>query len=73
MPKLSERQLYCVSCRALRTIPADDLCVKIYKNPKMYDGKAPALRAQCPHCGTNLTKFVKHDAVDRLIDKYGKC
>lgn len=73
MPKLKQQQFYCVSCRARRTAKAADICVKVYKNKKMYDGFAPALRSECPTCGTNLTKFIKHDDTERMQDKYGKC
>jgi len=70
--KLTERQFYCVKCKARRTIPAEDICTKVYSNKRMYDGKVPTLKAECK-CGTSLTKFVKHDAYDKLAAKYGKC
>lgn len=73
MPKLTERQFYCVKCRTKRTLSANDICVKIYKNSRMYDGMVPTLRSLCPECDTNLTKFVKHDLVDYYMDKYGDC
>lgn len=73
MPKLKQQQFYCVKCKAKRTVKAGDICVKVYRNKRMYDGKAPSLRSECPKCGTNLTKFIKHDSTERMQDKYGKC
>ncbi len=73
MPKLTERQFYCVSCRKRVTMPADDICVKVFANKRMYDGKAPALRSQCSSCGTNLTKFIPHDSTAKMTTRYGKC
>ena len=73
MPKLTQKQFYCVSCRAKKTLKDDDICVKIFKNKRMYDGKVPALRGVCPTCDTNLTKFIKHSATESMQEKYGKC
>lgn len=73
MTKLKQREFFCVSCRKKRTAKADDICVKVYKNNRMYDGKAPALRSKCSICGTNLTKFIKHNSTASMQNKYGKC
>ena len=73
MVKLKERQLFCVKCKQPKTVPADDLCVKIFKNKRMVGGKVPALRSECPKCGTNLTKFIKHASTASMVKKYGKC
>lgn len=71
--KLKQQEFYCVSCRKRVKSDADDICVKVYKNKRMYDGKAPALRSTCQKCDTNLTKFIKHSDTKRMQDKYGKC
>ncbi len=73
MTKLKQNQFYCVSCRARRTAKTEDICVKIYKNRISPTGESPALRSECPSCGTNLTKFIKHDSVDAAINKFGLC
>lgn len=69
---MREKQFYCVSCRSIKTVKNDDICVKIYKNKRMIGGKVPTLKAQC-NCGTNMTKFIKHDDTKKMQDKYGKC
>ena len=71
MPKLSERQFYCVACRKIRTRPVDDICFHVYHNSVRRD--APALRSVCAVCETNLTKFVSDKAEGRLERKYAKC
>ena len=73
MAKLTEQQFYCVSCRQKCTSKADDICVKIYKNKRMYDGKVPTLKSTCSKCDTSVTKFIKHDDTERMQEKYGKC
>jgi len=73
MPKMNEKQFYCVKCKKRVTAKADDICVKVYKNYKMPDGKVPTLKAECQACGTNLTKFIKHDSTTKMQQKYGKC
>ena len=72
MPKLKQRQFYCVKCRRTVTVSPEDIYVKIYTNKRMYDGKAPALKSQCKSCDTNLTKFIRHDSTASMVDKYGK-
>ncbi len=69
--KLKQQEFYCVACCKRVKAHADDICVKVFKNAN--DRKTPALRATCPKCGTNLTKFIKHDATERMQVKYGKC
>ncbi len=70
--KLKENEFYCVSCRARVKSNGDSMYVQVFKNKKMPDGLAPALRSNCKACSTNLTKFIKHNSVDKMIDKYGK-
>lgn len=70
MGKLTERQFYCVNCHKKVTCPANEMYVKIYKNKRV--GKVPALKCECSKCGVKLTKFIKHNAEKRMIDKYGK-
>lgn len=71
MPRrMNQKQFYCVSCKKRVTCHEEDMCVEFFKNKKR--GKVPALRCQC-ECGTNLTKFIKMDDVDKMLDKYGKC
>jgi hypothetical protein len=71
--KLKQTEFYCVGCRARVKEHPDDICVKVYKNKRMYDGKVPTLKSQCHRCGVNLTKFIKHDATAAMTAKYGKC
>ncbi len=70
---MKQNQFYCVSCRKVINIPADDICFKYLKNSKMPGGKMPSLRAECHKCDTNLTKFVKHKDAEKLKDKFGRC
>ena len=70
--KLTEQEFYCVKCRGRVKVRAEDMCVTVFRNKRMKGG-SPALRAKCPKCGTNLTKFRKHDAKERLTRKYGRC
>lgn len=65
--KLRQNQFYCVKCRARITSPEDTICVEVFKNDR------PALRSYCHRCDTNLTKFIKNDDKDRMVDKYGRC
>jgi len=64
-------EFYCVKCRKIVKIGADDICLTYLKNKKI--GKVPALRSECRKCDTNLTKFVKHASAKKLEEKYGKC
>ena len=68
---MKEREFYCVKCRKKVTEGKQDICVKIYKNKKT--GTSPALVSTCHRCGTNLSKFVKRDKVEKLTKRYGKC
>lgn len=69
MVKLKENQFYCLSCRARRTCKADDISVKTYKNKRT--GKSvPTMKCECPKCGTNMNKFVKHSDAAKLRKKY---
>ena len=72
MPKLKQNQFYCVVCNQRVTLPEDEICVKVFRNPRM-DGGTPALVGYHERCDSNLTKFIKHNSVDRMINKYGKC
>ena len=67
-----EREFYCVACRKKVTIPANDICVKVYKN-KRVPGGSPALVGHCNKCSTQVTKFIKKDSKDRMIQKFGLC
>jgi len=69
---MKQNQFYCVKCRRKVTANPDDMYVKIYKNKRMYDGQAPALKSHCKSCATNLTKFIKHDSTHAMVEKYGK-
>lgn len=71
--KLKQQEFYCVSCRARKSVKADNICVKKYKNRVARDGYTPALRGQCAKCGTNLTKFIKYTDEAKLTKKFGKC
>lgn len=71
--KLKQRQFYCVSCRARRMVPADDICVAVLKNKKVKGG-VPALVGKCNKCDqSKMYKFIKRDDKDKMIEKYGKC
>lgn len=72
MTKLTQNQFYCVSCRKKVSSHPDDMCVEVFKN-KRIKGGVPALRSECTKCGTNLTKFIKHDSKASMIKKFGKC
>jgi hypothetical protein len=67
--KLRATEFYCVSCRKAVNCHADDIGVKVYRNPKT--GSSPALRAVCPKCDTNLTKFIPRDSLAKMKAKYG--
>lgn len=71
--KMAENQFYCVGCRKRVYSADEDICVTVYKNKINPEGETGALRSQCYECGTNLTKFVKNSAIDRLANKYGDC
>lgn len=68
--KLKQDEFYCVSCRA--RVKGDDICVDVLKNRRVKGG-VPTLAGYCKRCGTNVYKFVKRSAKDRLVDKYGRC
>lgn len=67
----TERTFYCVKCRKKCIVPAQDICVKVYRNPKT--GSTPALRGECGKCGTTCTKFIKRDSLSAMKKKYGSC
>lgn len=72
MPKLSENQFYCVSCRARVTMPKADICVKSFRNKRT--GSSPALVSKCKKCGgAHLTKWISPDKKAAMTKKYGKC
>lgn len=71
MPKLTQNQFYCVSCRKKVTQKTDDICVVVFDNKKV--GDVPALESQCAKCNTQLYKFIKHKDEDRLTKKFGSC
>lgn len=64
--KLTPNQFYCVACRKRCTVKADDMCVVTFRNG------SPALQGQCK-CDTTVYKFIKHNSVDKMTDKYGEC
>ena len=68
---MKEKQFYCVSCRARKTAHAGDMGVTTIRNKKVQGGVV-ALKAECPHCPTNLTKFVPRDKKASLMKEYGK-
>lgn len=71
MPKLTQNQFYCVSCRKKVTSKGDDMCVVVFDNKKV--GEVPALESQCKKCGTSLYKFIKRKDEERLTKKFGEC
>ena len=71
MPKLGEKQFYCVKCRKAVTVKAGDMCAKVYANKRA--GLTPTLKGQCAVCQTTLTKFIARDATEDMTSKYGKC
>ena len=68
---LSETQFFCVKCGKTIKLPPSNICVTVYKNPRFVNG-SPALVGKCK-CGTNVTKFIRHDDKDKLEEKYGMC
>jgi hypothetical protein len=68
---MKERQFYCVSCRKKVTLPEDVIGVKYYYN-KHLQHKVPTLKGYCKKCDMNLTKFVKWNKADKMMEKYGK-
>lgn len=69
--KLKQRDFYCVSCRKRVSVPADEMGVQTFKNKKVKGG-VPALRSECPKCGTNVTKFIKKKDKSKMTQKFGK-
>ena len=72
---LHENQFYCVKCKRKEVVanPAN-ISVKHYKR-KSRSGKkltTVALVGDCAKCHTKLHKFVKHDDVKHLEQKYRK-
>jgi hypothetical protein len=65
---MKQKQFYCVSCRAKRTIRNDeDICFSYNKI-----GQAQ-LVAYCPKCDQDLYKYVKMKDGPKLKKKFGKC
>ena len=71
--KLRTNQFYCVKCCTRITPKENDICVKKYKNDRSRDGYIPALKSYCSKCDTPLTKWIKYDDFNHLVDKYGTC
>lgn len=69
---MKQNQFYCVKCRKKKMCKSSDMGIKVYANKRMKGGKAPALKCACPACGTNMTKFIKHDDQSKLTKKFGK-
>lgn len=69
--KLKQEEFYCVSCR--KRVKGDDICIKTFRNKRMVGGSVPTMTGTCKKCETNVYKFIKHSAKDRLTEKYGKC
>ena len=69
---LKPNQFYCVKCRRRVTVEPSTMCVKVYRNRRT-NASIPALRAECKHCDTKLTKFIAVAKKDRYVEKYGRC
>ena len=69
--RLKQNQFYCVKCRKRVTSHPDDICVKNIRNRKT--GSIPALKSECPKCGTKLFKFSKRKDATKLRSKFGRC
>ena len=70
--KLKQREFYCVKCRKRVAVPANDICVTVYRNKKVKGG-VPALVGSCKKCDTNVNKFIKRNDKEKLINKFGRC
>lgn len=57
---LTTNQFYCVSCRSRKTIPADDISAKTFKNKKRLNGKVPMVYAECGKCDCKVYKIIKN-------------
>jgi len=68
---LSETEFFCVKCRSTVKLQTSNISVKVYKNARFVNG-SPALVGKCK-CGTNVTKFIRHDDKEKLEKKYGTC
>lgn len=63
---MQEKQFYCVKCQKKVTMRSNsDIRVAEFRNG------AVALKSQCKTCGTNLTKFISHKNVSKMLTKYG--
>ena len=71
MPKLTQNQFYCFSCRKKVTSKSADMCVVVFQNKKI--GEVPALESRCAKCETSMYKFIKHKDEERLTKKFGEC
>jgi len=69
---MRQNQFYCVKCKGKKSCKQANMGVKVYKNKRMKSGKVPTLKCECRKCGTNMTKFIKHDDQQKLTSKYGK-
>lgn len=67
--KLTQTEFYCVSCCKRVRCNGDDIKFKRIRNRRVKGG-VPALKCECKHCGTNLTKFVKRKDAAKLKSKY---
>lgn len=65
MPKLKEREFYCVGQRKKCTAPADDIVVVQFRNG-VY-----ALEGYLPKYDAIAYKFIKDSKVNSMINKYG--
>jgi hypothetical protein len=63
MPKLTERQFYCVVCRKRKTAKAEDITVE-------YDRRDKARMVGLDNYGHDMYKYVKKTDVQKLANKY---
>lgn len=68
--KLKQKEFYCVKCCKRVKCAPDAINFTEIKNSKATSGYVPALKCTCSHCGTKLTKFVKHKDAEKLRNKY---
>lgn len=63
MPKLTERQFYCVVCRNRKTAKAEDITIE-------YDCKDKPRMVGFDNCGHVMYKYIKKSVVQKLANKY---
>lgn len=68
MPKLTEREFYCVKCRKIILCDANNIKAITYHTKR---GVRHALKCKCKKCNTNLTKFVPTQEFPALARLYG--